>query len=214
MLHVNVLVLCWLVSESISKLELPRKILNLQMPVSTGTSPSASPSRSSRAALSLSPLQSPVEDDGYASYLENQLLEDMTPDDKWKVAATRAPKIPRKSPEAEAVSSPDQVVEPGRAQETALPTLLTSATGERPAAGESGAMLDALLREFEPSSGIRGEERGWGETLSHEAVEELQVANAKPRSPGSAAAAPGWKVAKPEPLRSMPGGRDQAGVEP
>ena len=136
------------------------------MPVSTGTSPSASPSRSSSPALSLSPLQSPIEDGGYASYLENQLLEDMTSDDKWKVAATRAPKIPRRSPEAEAVSCPDQVVEPGRALETAVPTLLISATGERPATGERGAMLDALLREFEPSSGIRGGGRGDGARLS------------------------------------------------
>ena len=49
----------------------------------------------------------------------------------------------------------------------------TSAIKEGPATGESGSVLDALLNEFEPSSNIRGEERGWDETLSHEAVEEL-----------------------------------------
>ena len=142
-----------------------------------GNSPSLS--RSNSPALSLSPLRSPVEDGSYGSYLEDQLFGDMTPNDKWKVAAARAPKIPWRSPETGAVPSPDQSIEPGRAQETAVaatpgePTPSTSAIRERPATGESGAVLDALLNEFEPSSNIRGEERGWGETLSHKAVEEL-----------------------------------------
>ena len=39
--------------------------------------------------------------------------------------------------------------------------------------GESGEILDALLYKFEPSSRVEGEARGWGETLSHQAVEEL-----------------------------------------
>ena len=43
----------------------------------------------------------------------------MTPDDKWKVAAARAPKIPRRSPETGAVPSPGEAIEPGGAQETA-----------------------------------------------------------------------------------------------
>ena len=55
------------------------------------------------------------------------------------------------------------------------PTPSTIAIRERPATGESEGMLDALLNEFEPSSNIRGEERRWGETFSHEMVEELHL---------------------------------------
>ena len=132
------------------------------MPPSRENSPSASPSRSNRPAIRLSPLRSPVEDGSCAFYLEDQLLGDMTPDDKWKVAAARAPKISQRSSEAGAVPSPHQAIEPERAQETAgaatpgEPTSSTSANRERPATGESGAMLDALLSEFEPSRVVIG----------------------------------------------------------
>ena len=51
--------------------------------------------------------------------------------------------------------------------------LATHSHVEEPATGESGEILDALLAEFEPSSEMEGGERGWDETLSHQAVEEL-----------------------------------------
>ena len=92
----------------------------------------------------------------------------MTPNDKWKVAAARAPKTPRRSPEAGAVPSLDQAIEPERAQETAgaatpdEPTPSTSTNRDKPATDESGVMMDALLSEFEPSSNVEGEEMGWG----------------------------------------------------
>ena len=105
----------------------------------------------------------------HAEWMERQLLYDMAPEDKWKVAVAHALKIPRSStPEDEpemAVASisttPDGPVPPSSPGE------------EKPTKGESGEILDALLDKFEPSSGVEGEARGWGETLSHQAVEEL-----------------------------------------
>ena len=54
----------------------------------------------------------------------------------------------------------------GGAASPGEPTPSTSVNRERPAIGESGAMLDALLSEFESSSNVGGEERGWGEIQS------------------------------------------------
>ena len=90
----------------------------------------------------------------------------MVPEDKWKVAVAQAPKLPRGSPPT---SEPDGVI----ASTSAIPDVPASANSsgmEKPTTGESGKILDALLADFEPSSEI---ERGWGETLSHQAVEEL-----------------------------------------
>ena len=131
--------------------------------------PPASPSRIPSSCLSLSPLQSPIEVGSHADWIEAQLLSDMVPEDKWKVAVAQASKIPRRSPPT---SEPDRAISSTSATPDA-PVSATSLHMEEPATGESGEILDALLAEFEPSNEMEGEERGWGETLSHQAVEEL-----------------------------------------
>ena len=105
----------------------------------------------------------------HAEWMERQLLDDMEPKDKWKVEVAHAPKIPRRStPEEE--------------QEMAVTSTSTTPDGsacssnsgeERSTTGESGEIFDVLLEKFEPSSRVEGEARGWGETFSHQAVEEL-----------------------------------------
>ena len=92
----------------------------------------------------------------------------MSPEDKWKVAVAQAPKIPRRSPPT---SEPDGAVASTSANQ-AISAPPTGVRSDSSSTGESGAILDALLAEFEPS-GVEREERGWGETLSHEAMEEL-----------------------------------------
>ena len=39
----------------------------------------------------------PIEMGSHAEWMERQLLDDMAPEDKWKVAVAHAPKIPRRS---------------------------------------------------------------------------------------------------------------------
>ena len=81
----------------------------------------------------------------------------------------QAPKIPRWWP---LPYEPDGAIAFTSATPDA-PVSSSSPHTKRPAPGESGAILDALLAEFEPSSEVEREDRGWGETLSHQAVEEL-----------------------------------------
>ena len=90
----------------------------------------------------------------------------MVPEDKWKVAVAQAPKIPRRSP-------PTSENDGATPDTLDAPVSANSPRVEEPATGESGEILDTLLAEFKPLSKIKGEERGWVETLGHQAVEEL-----------------------------------------
>ena len=132
--------------------------------------PPASASRTPSPCLSLSPLQSPIEVGSHADWMEAQLLSDMVPEDKWKVAVVQAPKIFRRSPPS---SEPDGVI----ASTPAIPVVPAPANSPgmvKPTTGESGEILDALLADFEPSSGIEGwGKSAWGKTLNHQVVEEL-----------------------------------------
>ena len=67
-------------------------------PVATELNPASSPPPSSAAGtaspvLSLSPLQSPVDTGSHAEWLEESLLADMSPDDKWGAAVAKAPPL-------------------------------------------------------------------------------------------------------------------------
>ena len=139
---------------------------NRETPPPTTSRP---PSRTPSPCLSLSPLWSPIDSGSHAEWMEAQLLSDMAPEDKWKVAVAHAPKIPRRSP---TTSEPDgAVASTSSAPDGPAPANCQAVVN--PTTGESEEILESLLDEFEPSGEVEGGERKWGETLSHQAVEEL-----------------------------------------
>ena len=89
---------------------------------------------------------------------------DMDPKDKWKVAVAQAPRIAEKTPTTSGGSTSE-------APATTPP--LSSHGTKRPAAGEEASLIDAVMEIKVSSGGVDGEET-WGETHSHQAVEELQ----------------------------------------
>ena len=82
----------------------------------------------------------------------------MGPDEKWEVAVAKAPKCLKRA------SVPSQPPDTGSSN--------TSKDVKRSSAGEEGAMVEAIL-DFEGSRGQMEERKGWGETQSERAVEEL-----------------------------------------
>ena len=73
----------------------------------------------------------------------------MSPEGRWKVVVAQVPKIPWRSPPT---SEPDGAVASTSAnRDVTAPS--SSARAESSSSGGSGAILDALLVEFEPSSG-------------------------------------------------------------
>ena len=165
--------LCCIVYYSV-RLHLEKNTVLLQMSQEGRNTPPPSTSRTTSRMpsprLSLSPPRSPIDSGSHAEWMEAQLLRDMwIPQDKWKVAVAQAPKIPRRSPP---MSEPDGTVASTSANQViSAPT--TGVRSDSSSTGKSRAILYALLTEFEPSGGVEREERGWSETLSHEAMEEL-----------------------------------------
>ena len=118
-------------------------------------------------------MRSPMETGSHAEWLEEALLADMGPDEKWELAVAKAPKCPKRAsvpsqPPPEK-STPEIASTSGLAVGVPTPDLPPPVRGvKRSSAGEEGAMVEAIL-DFEGSTGEM-EER---ETQSERAVEEL-----------------------------------------
>ena len=131
----------------------------------SSSSRSPSPASATSSPLSLSPLRSPMETGSHAEWLEETLLADMGPDEKWEVAVAKAPKCPKRT---SAPSQPPSEVpftqeDPAVASTSGVtigvptPDPPTSVRGvKRSSAGEEGAVVEAIL-DFE---GSRGETEG------------------------------------------------------
>ena len=120
--------------------------------------------RASSPCLSLSPLRSPVDATSRADSLEEMLLADMHPEDKWRVAVGQAPRIIKKPPPQSSEASTSG------AQSTGPPS--PGRGTKRPALGEKALLIQSVA-DFEVSRGVRDGGEGWSETHSHQAVEEL-----------------------------------------
>ena len=168
---------------------------------------SRTPSPVARAlspAMTLCSLRSPPVSGSHANWLEQELLRDMEPEDRWRVAIATTPRIPRRrlervdgSPVLEIevdlaemsstlpLPSSSGEADKSGAETTVPPPPLDRAIGMEttnpslpPAGGsERGAAGEGNKREEMPRVELEGEYgggSGWGEAHSRLAVEELQ----------------------------------------
>ena len=164
-------------------------------PDPAASSPPSPAERTPNPVLSLSPLQSPVYPSSHAVWLEEVLLADMTPDEKWEVAVAKAPKCPKRATASSAEPPAHGQPSPGELAVASTSTGVMETTPSTPSipgrgvkrssAGEEGAIVDEILA-FEGSRGATEGGEGWGETHSERAVEELHqwlLQSSDPASP-------------------------------